>query len=405
MPRGRSRKARDASRARTMSLIRRWTVAAAVVVVGVLVVLALMESGRIPPLPSRGTAPKNIDDTVAELDRAVGGALVKMGVAGATSVREERTDGRHTWTHTLQRGRIPAGISTFRCNLAITRAVRSAGGRVIRAGDRGPDYRGLRTLDMRIGYGDLETHRLVLQESPRGRPTAAAGAPRIAIVIDDFGNNESEAARGIIDLEFPITVSVLPHRPYTADVAELAHAAGKEVMVHIPMQPRGYPEVDPGEGALMSDHTREEILRRTDSALDDVPYAVGANNHMGSDFTAHHIPMRVVMGELKRRGYYFLDSMTTPESVGLAEAARAGVPAERNRMFIDSPLDEMGRIDVESQLGELEDLAVKLGSAVGIGHPHPETLRVLRRMLPELERDGVELVFVSELVHREESAR
>jgi polysaccharide deacetylase 2 family uncharacterized protein YibQ len=67
-------------------------------------------------------------------------------------------------------------------------------------------------------------------------------------------------------------------------------------------------------------------------------------------------------------------------------------------MFIDSPLDESGRIDVESQLNELAAVARRLGDAVGLGHPHPETLRVLRKMLPELESEGFELVFVSELV-------
>jgi polysaccharide deacetylase 2 family uncharacterized protein YibQ len=108
--------------------------------------------------------------------------------------------------------------------------------------------------------------------------------------------------------------------------------------------------------------------------------------------------MRVVMRKLKDAGLYFLDSMTTPESVGVSEARRAGVPTTRNRMFIDSPVDEQGRIDVESQLAELVEIARKRGEAVGLGHPHPETLRVLRKVLPELEREGIDLVFVSELV-------
>jgi len=254
---------------------------------------------------------------------------------------------------------------------------------------------------MRLGYGDIETHRLVLKQSSASdarEPVAAAGStPRIAIVIDDFGNNGSETAMGIIDLNFPITISVLPDCPHTTDIAQAAHRAGKEIIAHVPMEPRGYPEVDPGEGALLSNHSREQLVRRINAALDDVPYAVGANNHMGSAFTSQHIPMRVFMSKLRERDMFFLDSMTTPESVGLSEARRAGIPAARNRMFIDSPLDESGRIDVESQLSELVILARKLGSAVGLGHPHPETLRALRKVLPELASEGIELVFVSEL--------
>jgi polysaccharide deacetylase 2 family uncharacterized protein YibQ len=255
---------------------------------------------------------------------------------------------------------------------------------------------------MRIGYGDIETHRLLLAESPpsdrRDDRPAEGLPPRIAIVIDDFGNNGSETVMDLINLDHPITISVLPHCPHTTDLAHAAHRAGKEVIAHIPMQPRGYPEVDPGEGALMNDHTREQLIRRINAALDDVPHAVGANNHMGSAFTSQHIPMRVLMERLKSRDLFFLDSMTTPESVGVAEATRAGVPTTRNRMFIDSPVDEYGRIDVRSQLSELKAIALKRGEAVGLGHPHPETLRVLREVLPELESEGIQLVFVSELV-------
>jgi hypothetical protein len=255
---------------------------------------------------------------------------------------------------------------------------------------------------MRIGVGDIETHSVFLRQSARpregDRDRSAGSAPRVAIVIDDFGYNGSDAARGLIDLDHPVTVSVLPHCPMTRELAQYAHDAGQEVIVHVPMEPASYPGTDPGEGALMTGQSREEITRLSESAVADVPYAVGANNHMGSAFTTFHIEMRVFMQTLSRRGLYFLDSMTTPSSVGLAEAARAGVPAARNRMFIDSPLDEQGRVDVRSQLDELVAIARKNGSAVGIGHPHPETLRVLKRELPRIESEGIELVHVSELV-------
>ncbi len=402
MPRGRSRKARDAARARTFSLIRIAAVTIAAALVLILGGYELIYSGKLGSFVTKLRGPGDLTGIVTELTRAIDGELVKLGVSGATSKREDREEGRYTWTHVEKNGRIPHDISIYECNLAITRAVRRAGGRVIRGADEGPDYRELRTLVMWIGYGDIETHRLTLKESAgadeRDGLAGATSSPRIAIVIDDFGYNGSETVMGIINLDFPITVSVLPLCPHTTDIAHAAHRAGKEVIVHIPMEPRGYPEVDPGEGALMNDHTREQLVRRIDAALDDVPHAVGANNHMGSAFTSQHIPMRVVMRKLKDAGLYFLDSMTTPESVGVWEARRAGVPTTRNRMFIDSPVDEQGRINVESQLAELVEIARKRGEAVGLGHPHPETLRVLRKVLPELEREGIDLVFVSELV-------
>jgi polysaccharide deacetylase 2 family uncharacterized protein YibQ len=402
VPRGKSKKARDEARARLFALIRIWCVALAAALVLVLGAVELITSGRLGSFTTRVRGTDDLTELVAEMDRTIDGELVKLGVSGATSERTEKDDGRRTWTHVEKKGRIPQDVSIYECNLAITRVVRKIGGTVIRGADQGPDYRGLRTLDMRIGYGAVETHRLLLAESPstgsRDDRLASGLPPQIAIVIDDFGNNGSETVMDLINLDFPITVSVLPHRPHTTDLAHAAHRAGKEVIAHIPMEPRGYPDADPGEGALMNAHTREQLVRRINEALDDVPHAVGANNHMGSAFTSQHIPMRVLMGRLKSRDLYFLDSMTTPESVGVAEATRAGVPTTRNRMFIDSPLDEYGRIDVRSQLAELKAVALRRGEAVGLGHPHPETLRVLREVLPELEQAGIELVFVSELI-------
>lgn len=402
MPRGKSRKARDAARARVFSHVRIAAITIAATLVLVLGAVELISSGKLGGFATRVRGPGDLTGIATELDRAIDGELVKLGVSGATSEREDKEEGRYTWTHIEKRGRIPHDISIYECNLAITRVVRGAGGRVIRGADEGPDYRGLRTLVMRVGYGDIETHRLVLQQSAgtgeREERPSATSSPRIAIVIDDFGYSGSETTMGFLNMDFPLTISVLPHCPHTTDIAHAAHRAGKEVIVHIPMEPRGYPESDPGEGALMKVHTREQLVRRIDAALDDVPHAVGANNHMGSAFTSQHIPMRVLMRKLSDNGLFFLDSMTTPESVGMSEAGRAGVPAARNRMFIDSPVDESGRIDVESQLEELVVIARKRGEAVGLGHPHPETLRVLRKVLPELEREGIVLVFISELV-------
>jgi polysaccharide deacetylase 2 family uncharacterized protein YibQ len=149
------------------------------------------------------------------------------------------------------------------------------------------------------------------------------------------------------------------------------------------------------------DQTAEELRALVSGALDDVPGAVGVNNHMGSAFTADRTGMRAVMRELGRRGLFFFDSMTTARSVGADEARRAGVPVVRNSMFLDSGLDETGRVDVASQLRDLEALARSRGYASAIGHPRRETLATLRREMPAMKERGIEFVFLSDLIRGE----
>jgi polysaccharide deacetylase 2 family uncharacterized protein YibQ len=255
---------------------------------------------------------------------------------------------------------------------------------------------------MRFGVRDVATHRVVLKESePSARRGASRGegdAPVIAIVIDDFGYARTDVVTSFLDLPFPISVSVLPGTPYGQTLAAEATAAGKEVLVHLPMEPIGYPEIDPGDGALLLSHSYREIAALTTAAIDGVPGAVGVNNHMGSAFVVDRARIRAAISAIAERGLFYVDSMTTPESKGYAEAERAGVPTARNNMFIDSLLDEEGRIDVRTQLERLKEIARTRGHGIGIGHPHPETLRALRAEAPRMMEEGFEFVFVSELV-------
>ena len=383
------------------TLARVWLLSAALVVVLLLVIWEIAGSGGGVALFERIFGTRDLAPRAAEIDRAVSAALVGLGADGVASEREEWTRGRHHWPHWETKARLPRDVGIYESNLAITKAVRGAGGSVVQVTEEGPDWRGLTTLEMHVAHGDFETHRIVLSESadePAARAPASGARPKVAIVIDDLGYNRSAATHQLIGLGVPITISVLPHTPYAADIAEAAHRAGKEVLVHIPMEPEDYPELNAGEGVLLTSHSHAEIRELVSSAVDAVPYAAGANNHMGSAFTKDRARVRVVMETLRAEDYFFLDSMTTPESVGISEASRAGVPTARNRMFIDSSLDEHGRVDVESQLQDLAAIARRRGSAVGIGHPRKETISILARVLPRMQQQGIELVFVSELM-------
>jgi uncharacterized protein len=229
----------------------------------------------------------------------------------------------------------------------------------------------------------------------RPRAGIVGGAPGLAaIVIDDLGNELAPAER-IAAWKSPVAGAVLPGVAFSTATARALARGGKEVLLHLPMEPAGYPRVRPGPGVILRSQSDAEIVRTLESDLATVPGAVGVNNHMGSVATADPRVMRVVARVLSDRGLYFLDSRTTDATVGEQTAEEASVPAVSRRVFLDDVESEDA---ISKQLAELVRRARAEGSAVAIGHPYPATLAVLEREMPGLEARGIRLVKVGELV-------
>jgi polysaccharide deacetylase 2 family uncharacterized protein YibQ len=225
-------------------------------------------------------------------------------------------------------------------------------------------------------------------------PGAPAGelAP-VAIVIDDLGNRRSDDLRAL-ELPGPLTYAFLPHTPHAASLARIAHSLGKQVLVHLPMEALSRRALGPG--GLTAALARHQFERRIHAALDAVPHASGVSNHMGSLLTTMPQPMDWLMQVLAGRGgWLFLDSRTTTETVAERRAIAAGVATTRRDVFLDNePTPEA----IHAQLDRLLSKARRHGTAVAIGHPHPETVAVLARELPRLRRRGGRLAPLSEVV-------
>jgi len=232
-------------------------------------------------------------------------------------------------------------------------------------------------------------------EAPTTPPPPPLG--RAAIVIDDFGV-DLRAAERFASLSIPVTFSILPNERHSRRIAHIAHAQNREVILHMPMEPRGYPKVNPGKGALllsMSDRSIRSALR---TALDSHPYISGVNNHMGSRFTEDEAAMRVVLRELEHEGLYFLDSRTTPRSLGFSLAERLHMPAGSRDVFLDHEITETF---VRSQIRQLIRKAKIQGSAIAIGHPHEVTYRVLRHDQYLFQEENIQVVPLGDLVDPE----
>jgi len=223
----------------------------------------------------------------------------------------------------------------------------------------------------------------------------ATTRPMIALIIDDMGVAR-EWSRQAVALPAPLTLSYLPYADDLGRQTEAARRAGHELFLHLPMEPDN-PDLDTGPNALLTELDTDELRRRLTWSLDRFTRYVGVNNHMGSRFTRDPAMMGLVLDALKRRGLAFVDSLTTPASVGVRLARLVGVPVVGRDVFIDNQPD-VEKIMV--QLEGLEALALTRGYAVGVGHPRPATLTVLADWLPTLRARGFALVPVSAILAR-----
>lgn len=240
------------------------------------------------------------------------------------------------------------------------------------------------------------------QRTPTWLRNAVASAidhrPAIALVIDDLGFNR-RAAAALNRLRGPLTLAFLPYATRLDEQTRAARAAGHELLVHVPMEPRG--QEWPGPNALTSQLEPAELIARLRSQLRSFRGFVGINNHMGSLLTTDPERMAILMAELRRQGLLFLDSRTTPQSIAAREAARLGVPHAERDVFIDHDLD---RASVLRELARAERIARYHGHAVVIGHPHDVTIEALETWLSTLEARGIALVPISTIVARRSCA-
>jgi hypothetical protein len=231
-------------------------------------------------------------------------------------------------------------------------------------------------------------------------PAVPAG-PLLTIIMDDLGRS-TYTADLLIAMSQQVTFSILPGEPHAAEVADLAHAAGREVMLHVPMEPQGYPAVNPGQDALFVKYSNTEIRRRFDQLLGKIPYASGTNNHMGSRFTEDAKALAPVMQSLQEKGLFFIDSRTTGHSLVSEVAHQYGVKTMNRDVFLDNVAEVEA---IAREIRRLEGKARRHGMAIGICHPYPETLAALKRELPGLAARGITIVPVSVLLQKQALAQ
>ncbi len=247
-------------------------------------------------------------------------------------------------------------------------------------------------------YGQVPNYEVYPErDTPLERPDDVKPPPpqrpRVAIIIDDLGYDRQLAAR-FATLEVVRTFSVLPSGPFRTQTMKTAADSGIELMLHLPMEPEEYPTVNPGPGALLMTQAPDELIGQLNRLLDELPLAVGVNNHMGSRLTADADRMNQVFSVLKRRGLFFIDSRTTTHTVCHQSARLLQLPFAQRDVFLDHDQDPAA---VRHQVDRLLAVAKKHGEAIGIGHPHTVTFEALKDMSPAI-RQVADVVPASSIV-------
>jgi uncharacterized protein len=246
---------------------------------------------------------------------------------------------------------------------------------------------GTRTHSVRIHVGAKAPEQA-------GNAPLGKNGPKLAIILDDVGSDRA-AAEAIFELPYPLTISVLPNHEHSTEIAHDALRRGYQVMLHLPMQ--AVANERPEAQELRPGMHATEVSALVGQFLQNVPGAVGVNNHQGSQATADPALMEELMPVLREHQLFYVDSRTTVATVAYDTAESFGVrSAFRNVPFLDD-VAEVGA--VRRQLALALRGTREKGEAVAIGHPHPATLQALREVLPRTQAQGVRLVFASELVH------
>jgi polysaccharide deacetylase 2 family uncharacterized protein YibQ len=293
---------------------------------------------------------------------------------------------------TIIRAETPTDASLVQINAAIAKTAHEMGARV-RSCREGKDGT---IITMEIGTRRLVTHRCIIRRGSEREHQARNEqrmVPVVAICVDDFGFFDNELVREFLEVDAPLTISVIPGLKHSAKICREAAEAGKDILCHLPMEAEkeGW---DSGEIPLIRVSMKAaDIEKAVTKALETTPGAIGINNHMGSKATADRKVMEAVLRVCKARGLFFFDSVTTPHSVARGLARDLGVSEAGNDLFMDR-----GEGETRENMQKLLSIAVRRGSAIGIVHVKSQSLEDLRWMIDEARKQGVDFLTISQMI-------
>lgn len=216
--------------------------------------------------------------------------------------------------------------------------------------------------------------------------------PKIAIIIDDWGYND-KYFNYLEKIKYPVNIAILPGHKYSEKAAQKAYLNKKSVLLHLPMEPKKNMPLE--KNTIRTDMSEGEIKYIFDNCIKKIPYIIGVNNHEGSKTTENIRVMRILMQKIKDNELFFIDSKTSDYSVATKAAIEKKVRYGVRDVFLDNKKEKEY---IKGQFNLLKKIARKKGSAIGICHYDLGTLEILCEIMPEIEKQGFEFVYASELL-------
>ncbi len=340
---------------------------------------------------SRPVKNSPIQTTEESLDEALYSALAKIGAPKKNLKIRKAGQIEGLGKDLIEiKGDFSRALPMAMANHLIQSAWKSAGGEIV---DCVENKLG-KQITIHAGFGGITTRRIILV---RDQKEPLSG--KICLVIDDLGSLPLKDMRALIDIGIPFTASIMPFEPFTEEVYNALVAEDIEIIIHMPMEPEGYPKVDPGDKAIFVDLPPREVRRRIENAIARLPNAVGMNNHMGSKATTDRNTMTAFAEALANSGLFFIDSRTSVYTCAEEEVGKRGIPTTSQDGNIDVVDDTLAiaRSFLDLALAAKES---ESGMLI-VGHARPNTIVAIKRVLPTLKKWGVEFVSASEIIsHR-----
>ena len=344
------------------------------------------------------TGPSSLKDSeerrvslVLSIDNAVEDCLKEYDIQEKWIRRNTVQDRNINIEKNIKSIRIPYDLSIPVLNLAVTKAVIGAGGRII----EGNEITNRNRLIITVGYDNVVVDSLILTKYKK--LTHKKG--EIAIIIDDFGSDNGNIIEKYLGFPEVITFSIIPGNRYSKEIGESASKEGFEVMVHLPMESETPPERN--EKILLREKmSRKEIEKIIDMSISELPMAKGLSNHMGSKATENATLMKDLAEVLRRKKLYFIDNFTSTKSKAIEVFDKSKVRVSKRDLFLDNK-EEVEEEFILARLDELMKIASEKGKVIGIGHATKEiTCEVLRREMPKIYKKGYEFIFASEILEK-----